>query len=82
VGRRVRVRGVGVANVSMPCVAGAARVSEMRRVANVSTMPTVSGVTEVSHPTDGHRGEPGTAQREAETIKVHTRNTTCSAAGW
>jgi hypothetical protein len=70
-----------VAAVPMSSVAGAG-VPEMRRVANVSAVPTVSRMTEVSQPTNRHRGEPSTAQGEAETIEVHTSNTTCSAAGW
>jgi len=76
---RVRLR---VAAVHMSSVAGAGCVPEVRRVANVSAMPTVPGMTEVSHPTDCHRGEPGAAESEAETIKVHTLNTTCWRSGW
>jgi hypothetical protein len=66
--RRVRVSRVSVAGVpAMTCMA------EMRRVADVSAVPTMAGMTEMSQPSDRHRGQPGTAEREAETIKVHTK---------
>jgi hypothetical protein len=70
--RRMRVAGVTSMNVSGVAVT---RVAEVRRVADVpvAPMPTMPCVTEVSQSTDCHRGQPGTAERETETIEVHVK---------
>jgi hypothetical protein len=66
------LRRVCVASVSMSSVA-VSRVAEVRRIADVPVpaVSTVPCMTEVSQSTDRHRGQPGTAEREAETIEVH-----------
>jgi hypothetical protein len=78
--RRVAVAAVPGVDVSRVSTVPSA---EMRGVTDVtvSAVPTVSSMTEVSQSSHRHRGEPGAAEREAETISVHTRYY-ASDAGW
>jgi hypothetical protein len=75
--RRGVLRRVRVATVASMTVSGVAvtPMTEVRRIADVPVpaVPTMPCVTEVSQSTDCHRGQPGTAERETETIEVHTK---------
>jgi hypothetical protein len=68
---RVRVSGMSavrcVARVTGVSVSGVPCVSRITRVA------TISGVPQMCQAANCHRRQPSTAEREAETIKVHTK---------
>jgi hypothetical protein len=65
-----RMSMAGMTSVTMSRMSA---VAEVRRVADVAAVPTMSGMSEVSQSSDCHRGQPGTAERETEAIKVHTK---------
>jgi hypothetical protein len=54
----------------------------MSCVGSVTTVARVASASEMRDATDRHRGQPCTAQGEAETIRVHTLNTTRRTVGW
>jgi len=53
-------------------MAGVSRATE-RRVASMTAMTAARHVANVREPTYRHRDQPSAAEREAETVKVHTK---------